>query len=127
MIEVAWLIVLGLLAGALAAILGVGGGIIFVPALVIVAGFEQHLAQGTSLAVILLTVVVATFGHARRGRVSWMYAVPLGIASIGGALVGSRLALALDGDVLRRLFSVLLAVIAVQMALRARRLARGSS
>jgi len=60
MLEIAALITLGLFAGAAAAALGLGGGVIFVPSLVVLFGFEQHIAQGTSLAVIFPTAIVAT-------------------------------------------------------------------
>jgi hypothetical protein len=121
--EIIGLIVLGLVAGAAAATLGIGGGVIMVPALVVVFGFEQHVAQGTSLAVIFPTAVVATIGHARHGRVVWRTAAPLAIAGVIGALIGARIALSLDADLLRRLFAVLLTVLAIRMAVRAGRLA----
>lgn len=121
--EIVGLIVLGLIAGAAAATLGIGGGVIMVPALVVVFGFEQHVAQGTSLAVILPTAVVATIGHARHGRVAWRTAAPLAIAGVIGALIGARIALSLDDDLLRRLFAMLLTVLAIRMAVRAGRLA----
>lgn len=122
LIEIIGLIVLGVIAGTAAATLGIGGGIIIVPALVVVFGFEQHDAQGTSLAVILPTAVVATIGHARHGRVAWRIAAPLALAGIVGALIGARVSLSLDADLLRRLFAALLTILAIQMALRARRL-----
>lgn len=121
MIEIFGFLALGLFAGAMAAALGVGGGIIFVPALVIVAGFDQHLAQGTSLAIILPTAIVSTLVHARAGRVVWPIAIPIGIAGLIGALLGARAAIALDPELLRRLFGILLVVIAIRMLLRARR------
>ena len=122
LIEVVGLILLGVVAGTAAATLGIGGGIIIVPALVVIFGFEQHLAQGTSLAVILPTAVVATIGHARHGRVAWRIAAPLALTGIVGGLLGARVALSLDADLLRRLFAALLTVLAIQMAMRARRL-----
>jgi uncharacterized membrane protein YfcA len=120
-IEIFGFLALGLFAGAMAAALGVGGGIIFVPALVIVAGFDQHLAQGTSLAIILPTAIVSTLVHARAGRVVWPVAIPIGVAGLIGALLGARAAIALDPELLRRLFGILLVVIAARMLLRARR------
>ena len=120
MIEIVGLIALGLFAGAMAAALGVGGGIIFVPVLAIVAGFDQHVAQGTSLAVILPTAFVSTVVHARAGRVVWPVAIPIGAAGLVGALVGARAAIALDPQLLRRLFGVLLIAIAIRMLFRAR-------
>ena len=122
MLEIAALITLGLLAGALAAALGLGGGVIFVPSLVVLFGFEQHIAQGTSLAVIFPTAIVATVAHARMGNVRWRLSIPIGIAGIGGAVLGAQVALQLDADLLRRLFGVFLILLAVRMAWRARRI-----
>lgn len=122
MLEIIALIALGLFAGAIAASLGLGGGIIFVPALVVLFGFEQHIAQGTSLAVIFPTAIVATVAHARMGNVRWRLAVPIGIAGIFGAVLGAQIALRLDADLLRRMFGVFLTVLAVRMAWRAWRM-----
>ena len=118
-------VLLGLTAGAFAAMLGVGGGIIFVPALVVIFSFVQQDAQGTSLAVILPTAIVGTIVHHRHGRVVWRFAVPIGLGGIAGAIAGSRLALALDPDVLRRLFATLLVLIVVRLFWRERRRATG--
>jgi uncharacterized membrane protein YfcA len=118
------LVAIGLVAGALGASLGIGGGVIFVPALVLVAGFGQHLAEGTSLAVILPTAIVGTWVHHRHHRVVWPTAVTVGLAGIVGALAGSRLALSLDGTVLRRLYAVLLLVVIVQLTIRSVHMAR---
>jgi len=122
MLEVAALITLGLFAGATAAALGLGGGVIFVPSLVVLFGFEQHIAQGTSLAVILPTAIVATVAHARMGNVRWHLSIPIGLAGIAGAVVGAQVALQLDADLLRRMFGVFLILLAARMAWRAWRL-----
>lgn len=122
MLEAAALITLGLFAGALAAALGLGGGVLFVPSLVVLFGFDQHIAQGTSLAVIFPTAIVATVAHARMGNVRWRLSIPIGIAGIGGAVLGAQIALQLDADLLRRLFGVFLILLAVRMAWRARRI-----
>ena len=123
--EVIWFVLLGLFAGSVAAALGVGGGIMFVPALAIVAGFDQHLAQGTSLAVILPTAIVSATVHARGGRVVWRIAIPVGLAGIAGAIVGARAAIALDPELLSKLFGVLLVGIAIRMLVQARKPATG--
>jgi hypothetical protein len=119
MLEIITLIVLGLFAGAIAASLGLGGGIIFVPALVVLFGFDQHIAQGTSLAVIFPTAIVATIAHTRRGNVRWPLAIPIGLAGIIGAVFGAQIALRLDPDLLRRMFGIFLLLLAARMAWRA--------
>jgi uncharacterized membrane protein YfcA len=122
MLEIAALITLGLVAGAAAAALGLGGGVIFVPSLVVLFGFEQHIAQGTSLAVIFPTAIVATIAHARMGNVRWRLSIPIGLAGIVGAVLGAQVALRLDADLLRRMFGVFLILLAARMAWRAWRL-----
>jgi len=115
MLEIAGLIVLGLIAGIIAAALGLGGGIVFVPALVVIFGFDQHIAQGTSLAVIFPTAIMATLAHSRMGNVRWELAIPIGLTGIIGAVLGARIALQLDADLLRRLFGVFLLILAARM------------
>lgn len=110
---------LGLAAGVLAGLFGVGGGILFVPALTIVLGVEQHHAQGTSLLAIIPTVVVGTWRQHRYGNVRWHAAVALGVAGIAGVVAGGFLAESLPAGVLRRLFGALLILTAAQLAWRA--------
>ena len=127
MLEIVGLIALGLFAGFLAATLGIGGGIIFVPAFVSFFAFSQLDAQGTSLAIIVPTALIATIGHARAGRVVWKVAAITGLAGVGGAVLGSLLAFELDEQALRRLFAVVLVVLAVRMMIRAVRLRQEAS
>ena len=128
MLEALALIGIGLFAGVLAAALGLGGGVIFVPALVILFSVDQHLAQGTSLAVIFPTAVVATAAHRRIGNVEWRLASPIAVAGVVGALLGAQVALRLAADDLRRVFGAFLVILATRMAWRAwslERLQRG--
>lgn len=118
MIEIIGFAVLGVITGLIASTLGIGGGIIFVPSLVVFFGFEQHIAQGTSLAIIVPTAIVGTILHARKGRVEWKVALLVAAGGVIGGLVGSRFALAMDPVLLRRLFAALLVVIAVRMLSR---------
>jgi len=115
---VAGLVVIGFGAGVLGALMGVGGGIVYVPALVTLYGFEQHLAQGTSLAVIVPTAVVAAITHSRRGQVDWRLALLLGGGGLAGGWAGARLALALDAPLLRMLFASFLVLMALRMLWR---------
>jgi len=121
-IEILGFIVLGLVTGSLAVSLGVGGGIIIVPALVTVFAFGQHEAIGTSLAIIVPTAAVSALAHHRAGRVLWKLAALVGFAGVIGAVAGVNVALAMEPDLLKRLFAVLLAALSIRMALRARRL-----
>lgn len=112
---------IGFGAGSLAAMLGIGGGIVFVPALVTLYSFPQHEAQATSLAVIAPTTLVAAFVHARAGRVEWRLAGWLGLGGAVGGFLGATTALALEGSVLRRMFAVFLVFIAYRMLAETRR------
>ena len=127
MLEIAGLIILGLVAGTIASALGVGGGVIYVPALVVFFAFDQHVAQGTSLAIILPTAVVATVAHTRLGNVRWRLAAPIALAGIAAAVLGSAIALSLDAELLRRLFGAFLLIVAARMAWRAYRVSDQSA
>ncbi len=113
-------ILLGIAAGVLAGMFGVGGGVLFVPALVVL-GLGQLEAQGTSLLAIIPTVVVGTLNQRRYGNLRVRTAVVVGVASIVGVEVGARVATELPEDALRRLFGVLLFGVAAQLVWRTRR------
>jgi uncharacterized membrane protein YfcA len=111
---------LGLLAGILAGLFGVGGGILFVPTLTAL-GLTQVHAEATSLLAIIPTVLVGVWRQQRYGNVRWRPALLIGVASIGAAVAGAAVAVSLPEDVLRRLFGVLLLATAAQIAWRARK------
>jgi uncharacterized membrane protein YfcA len=113
-------LLLGVAAGVLAGLFGVGGGILFVPAL-LALGLGQIEAQGTSLLAILPTVLAGTWNQHRYGNLRPRTAVVLGVASIAGVEVGARLATELPETTLRRLFAVLLFAVAAQLVWRTRR------
>ena len=117
----AGLVLLGLVAGVLGSILGIGGGIVFVPALATLFAVAQHDAQGTSLVVIVPTTLVAAYMHSRAGRVDWRTAALLGVGGILGGALGARTALALDAPVLKRMFAVFLVIAAARMLGKTRR------
>jgi uncharacterized membrane protein YfcA len=118
---------IGLTAGFAAGLLGVGGGIVMVPAMVLVLAFDQHVAQGTSLVVIIPAALAGSVTHYRNGRVSLRDAALLAAGGIGGAVIGSMSALSVDDIVLRRLFGMFLLLVAAQMLLRRRRRPEASS
>jgi uncharacterized membrane protein YfcA len=113
-------IVLGLGAGVLAGLFGVGGGILFVPTLVAL-GLNHHDATGTSLLAIIPTVLVGTWRQSRYGNVRWRAALVIGVAAAAAAQGGVALAVALSDATLRRLFAGFLVLVAAQIAWRARR------
>jgi uncharacterized protein len=112
-------VLLGFVAGIVAGMFGVGGGILFVPTL-IALGLGQVEAQATSLAAILPTVAAGTWRQASYGNVRWKAALLLGVTSVAGVLAGAHVALSLPEHALRRLFAVFLLAVAAQIAWRAR-------
>lgn len=110
-------VALGLVAGVVAGMFGVGGGILFVPALVAL-GLGQIEAQATSLLAILPTVLAGSWSQRRYGNLRVRTAVVVGVASIAGVEVGARIVTSLPEDALRRLFGVLLIAVAAQLVLR---------
>ena len=117
---VALALLLGFGAGILAGLLGVGGGILFVPTLVGL-GLGQLDAEATSLLAILPTVAAGTWRQRQYGNVRWRIALVVGLASIAGVEAGVRIATALSEVTLRRLFAVLIMIVAAQLAWRVRR------
>jgi len=114
----------GLVAGAVSGLLGVGGGAVMVPMLVLLFGLDQHVAQGTSLAVMVPAALAGSLQHLRHGHVAKRVAPLLALGVAGGAYVGGRAALALPNDALRWVFAVLLVATGVRYVLAGR--ARGS-
>jgi uncharacterized membrane protein YfcA len=100
----------GVLAGAVSGVLGVGGGLVFVPALTVGLGVPQTLAQGTSLAAILPTALVGGITADREGNVLRSHLVIMGVLGALGGAVGAVLALALPTGVLVRVFGAFLIV-----------------
>jgi uncharacterized membrane protein YfcA len=107
-------IVLGLAAGVLSGLFGVGGGILFVPTLVAL-GLGQIEAQATSLLAILPTVAVGAANQRRYGNLRVRTAAVVGVASVLGVEMGARIATSMSETTLRRLFAVLLFGVAVQL------------
>jgi uncharacterized membrane protein YfcA len=112
---------LGALAGVLAGLFGVGGGILFVPTLTLVLGLTQIHAEATSLLAILPAAGAGAWRQQRYGTVRWRTALIIGVASIVGVEAGVQIAEALPEHALRRLFGALMLVVAAQIARHALR------
>jgi uncharacterized membrane protein YfcA len=119
--HVALALALGLAGGVLAGLFGVGGGIVFVPALTLGLGLAQLTAEATSLAAIIPVVAVGSYRQHRSGLVDWRSAGIIGLCSLVGVLAGAEIALRLPEHTLRRGFAAFLVLAAAQMALRASR------
>jgi uncharacterized membrane protein YfcA len=113
-----WMIFLliGLGAGVISGMFGVGGGLVIVPALIYWAGFTQHKATGTSLAVLLPPIgLLASIEYYRHGNVNWRAAIIIACALIVGAWVGSFFANKISGPHLRLSFGVFTTAIGIYM------------
>lgn len=109
------LIVLGLASGTLAGLLGVGGGVVMVPAQIILFGIPGAVAKGTSLAVIIPTSIVATQRNIKNRNFDMGVAVAVGLAGVASAYGASKISVGLDESTSNALFAALLAVVAVRM------------
>jgi uncharacterized membrane protein YfcA len=119
-------IAIGVAAGIVAGVLGVGGGVLFVPGLVIFLGLGQHQAEATSLLAIVPVAIVGTYRQDRYGNVQRSDALLLGLLSVAGAAGGVALANALSGRVLRDAFAALMLVVAAQLVHRTLRAGGGA-
>ncbi|WP_298263379.1 TSUP family transporter [Lutibacter sp.] len=112
------LIFIGLLAGILSGLVGVGGGIIMVPLFVLFLGLTQHNAQGLSLAVMLPPVTflaVYNYHKAGGGSIDWKVALIVSTLFIIGGFIGSKLALQIDQRMLKKIFGVMMLVVAIKL------------
>lgn len=110
----------GVVAGVVSSVLGVGGGIVNVPLLVLGFGYGQHVAEGTSLAVIVPTALTGAVSHHRHAYTDWRLGRRLGIGTVVGAVIGAQVALSLSPVTLGRLYGILQIVVAVLMVRRRR-------
>ncbi len=110
------LLLIGLLAGVLSGLVGIGGGIIIVPALVVALGFSQKLAQGTSLAVLLLPVgILAVMQYYKQGFVDVKVVTIVAASFFIGGYFGSKIALYLPQETVKKIFAILLILISIKM------------
>jgi uncharacterized membrane protein YfcA len=108
-------ILIGLAGGVIAGLLGVGGGVLFVPGLVLFLDLSQHQAEATSLLAIVPVAIVGTIRQDRYGNVRRVDALLIGALSLAGAIAGVALANALSGKTLRIAFAILILVVAGQL------------
>ncbi|MDO9260900.1 MAG: TSUP family transporter [Flavobacteriaceae bacterium] len=112
------LVVIGLIAGFLSGLIGVGGGIIMVPLFVILLGYSQYQAQGMSLAVMLPPVTfLAVYNYYQAGAIDWRFAIIVSAVFIIGGFIGSKVALSIDQQMLRKIFGGILILIAAKLIL----------
>jgi uncharacterized membrane protein YfcA len=111
------LICIGIVAGVLSGLIGIGGGIIMVPMLLLL-GFTQQQAQGTSLAALLPPVtILAVLNYHKAGLIDWKYAIIISLFFVIGGYFGSKIAINIDQKILKKIFGFILLVIAGKMIL----------
>lgn len=110
------LIIIGLFAGAMSGFVGIGGGVIMVPALIYMLGMTQHAAQGTSLFLMLPPIgILAVMNYWKAGEMNWKYGIIIALAFVIGGYFGSKLALKLSPALVKIIFGVLMLYISVKM------------
>lgn len=112
------LILIGLVAGIFSGLIGIGGAIIIIPALVFILGMDQYSAQGTSLAVMLPPIgLLAAYSYYKEGALNLTYALIIAGAFLIGGYIGSKFALSIPEVTLKKIFAVVLFLIALRMFL----------
>lgn len=110
------LILIGLFAGAFSGMIGLGGGLVIIPALIYLLGMNQYMAQGTSLAIMLPPIgLMAAFNYYKAGALNLKYAMIIAVAFFIGGYFGSKWALTIPEAVLRKIFAVTLIIVAIRM------------
>ena len=111
------LVVIGLLAGIFSGFMGVGGGVVMIPLMILFLGYNQHEAQGLSLAVLAVpvTFIAAYTYHTSGFPIDWKFAVIVAVFFVLGAFVGSKFAVKIDQNLLKKIFAVVLVVAAVKL------------
>jgi uncharacterized membrane protein YfcA len=109
------LLVIGFAAGFMSSLVGIGGGVVIVPALVIIFGLSQKMAQGTSLAMLSLPVAfIGAYNYYKEGQVNWKMALILAATFVIGGYLGSKVVLGLDSSIIKKIFAIFMIVIAVK-------------
>ncbi len=110
------LILIGLFAGMLSGLIGVGGGIVIVPCLIYFLGFNQYQAQGTSLGLLLLPIgILAAANYYNKGFIDVKYVSFMAIGFVAGGWLGSKISLALPEETLKKIFAIILFYTAFKM------------
>lgn len=110
------LVLIGLMAGVFSGIFGVGGAVVMIPALVYFLGVDQHTAQGTSLAIMLPPIgLFAAYNYYKAGQVNIWYAVIIAVTFMVGGYFGSKIALSLPEQLMKRIFAIFLVLIALRL------------
>ncbi len=109
---------IGLFAGILSGFVGVGGGVVIVPALVFFLGLTQHQAQGTSLFVLMMPVVaLAVLNYWNSSNVNWRFGLIIALTFLVGGFIGSKLSLRLHPGIVKLIFGIFMAYVSFKLIL----------
>jgi uncharacterized protein len=109
-------LLLGLVAGSLSGLIGIGGGVIIVPALVFLFGFSQHLAQGTTLSLLVPPIgILAAWTYYKQGYVDLQIAALICAGFLLGGLIGAKFAIGLSSLLLKRIFGIAMLLVSLKM------------
>lgn len=115
---IVYLILIGIAAGFLGGMVGIGGGVIIVPALVLLLGITQHNAQGISLTMMMFPVgILGVINYYKKGYVDFRYAGLIAAGFLIGSYVGSKFSLSLPQETIKKVFAVLMIILAIRMLL----------
>lgn len=111
------LVAIGLLAGILSGFMGVGGGVVMIPLMILFLGYNQHESQGLSLAVLAVpvTFIAAYTYHTSGHPINWKYAITIALFFVVGGYIGSKFAVSINQNLLKKIFAVILVVAAIKM------------
>jgi len=107
---------IGLLAGILGGMIGLGGGLIIIPALVLFLGLNQKMAQGTSVAIMLPPIgIFAVYNYYKAGYVNIKFAIVIALTFMVGGWLGSKIALSMPDDIIKKVFALIMILVAIKM------------
>ena len=110
------ILAIGIIAGVFSGFIGIGGGLVIVPCLVFFFGMSQHAAQGTSLAMMLPPIgILAVLNYHKQGMVDWKIAAILCITFLAGSFLGSKFAISLPAETVKRIFGAIIIVVGIKM------------
>ncbi len=110
------LLCVGLLAGMLSGLVGIGGGIVIVPALVYFLGYSQHQAQGTVLFMFLMPIgILGVYNYYQEGHIEWKTALIMASTFVVGSYFGSKISISIDQTTLKKVFGVIILLLSLKM------------
>ncbi len=114
--EIIILLIIGLVAGILSGMVGIGGGIVIVPALVYFLTYSQHQAQGTVLFMFLLPIgILGVYNYHKEGHIEWNTALVMASTFLIGSFFGSKIAISIDQALLKKIFGIIILLLSLKM------------